>query len=100
MARARAARARLLTAVAAARPPARGDVIVVFDDPSPPPVAGGEGPVVVHAPDADAWIVARVQADSRPERITVATADRPLGDRARTAGATVVGPRTLLGRDP
>jgi predicted RNA-binding protein with PIN domain len=92
------ARGRLLTAVASAVAPSHGDVLVVFDDASPAPAHGGPGPMVVHAPDADEWIVARVRSDPTPARITVATADRPLGDRARTAGATILGPHALLGR--
>jgi predicted RNA-binding protein with PIN domain len=89
------ARERLLDAVRAAAVPDGAEVVVVFDDRSPAPEPG-PGPTVVHAPDADEWIVARVAEDPRPQRILVATADRSLGDRARARGARLIRPHALL----
>ncbi len=57
----------------------------------------GRGVRVVHAPGhGDETIAAWAAAEG--ERATVVTADRELASRARTAGATVVGPRWLLER--
>jgi predicted RNA-binding protein with PIN domain len=89
------ARARLMDALRDAPLPRGAEVLVVFDDRAPAPDRD-TGPEVVHAPDADEWIVARVAADPRPERILVATADRSLGDRARARGARLVRPHSLL----
>ena len=92
------ARSRLLDALDAAPLPEGAEVLVVFDDRTSSP-EGGPGPLIVHAPDADEWIVARVAGDERPERILVATADKALGDRARARGARLVRPHALLAGD-
>lgn len=94
--RGQAARARLIDALAGAPLPTSAELVVVFDDPRPPREGGPSTATVVHAPDADAWMLERIRSDEHPEEILIATADRPLGDRARHAGARVIGPRALL----
>src|SRR5579884_836744 len=49
-------------------------------------------------PGAARKLVEDLRAAAEGERATVVTADRELASRARTAGATVVGPRWLLER--
>lgn len=73
---------------------ARGDdVTVVFEHPTSPPI-GSPVVHVGHAPragtnSADDEIARLVEADSRPEEITVVTSDTALADRVRHAGAAV-----------
>ena len=69
------------------------DVTVVFERPPNPPI-NSSVVTVAHAPraaanSADDQIVRLVQADSRPEEITVATSDTTLSDRIREVGASV-----------
>ena len=72
---------------------------VVFDGPRPAPEAeAGAGPRVVFAPDADAWLLARVGEAEDPSRLQVVTADRRLAARARHRGANVVAPNAFLRR--
>lgn len=60
-----------------------------------------EGVRVVPAPGSGDDTVAELAAPRWPgENRVVVTADRELRDRARAAGASVVGPRWLLGRMP
>jgi predicted RNA-binding protein with PIN domain len=69
------------------------DVAVVFEKPPSPAI---ESPLVTvaHAPSAapdsaDDEIVRMVCCDAHPEEIRVATSDRALAERVRSAGATV-----------
>jgi predicted RNA-binding protein with PIN domain len=69
------------------------DVTVVFEHPLTPPVESS-AVTVAHAPraaanSADDEIVRLVQSDPNPAAIRVATSDRALAERVRTAGATV-----------
>jgi len=50
----------------------------------------------VFATSADEWLVARVKAAERPERLAVVTGDRRVAGRARHRGAQVVSPRVFL----
>ena len=53
----------------------------------------------VFAPSADEWIVAAVRARSADDaRVRVVTADRPLGNRARSRGAEVVSTEAFIAR--
>lgn len=76
------------------------EVVVVFDGPRPADTAPeGAGAQAVFAPDADAWLLARVRdGAAAAERIRVVTADRSLAERARRRGAEVVAPREFLAR--
>lgn len=93
-ARAPEARARLLEIVRAAFPGARA--IVVFDDRRPSPGAPDGGLEIVHAPDADEWIVAR--AGSGGDVALVVTSDRALTGRLAELGIATERPRAALGR--
>ena len=75
------------------------DVVVVFDDAGL--VAGESGAEleVVHAPDADEWIVAEVAGASDAGNVTVVTSDRELSRRVSELGATTERPRTALAGD-
>jgi predicted RNA-binding protein with PIN domain len=69
------------------------DVTVVFERPPSPPIESSVI-TVAHAPQpaansADDEIVRLVSADADPSKIRVATSDRTLSDRVRTAGASV-----------
>ncbi len=69
------------------------DVTVVFERPPNPPIESAVV-TVAHAPaaapnSADDEIVRMVIADPAPEQIRVATSDRDLADRVRSARATV-----------
>ena len=68
-------------------------VTVVFERPISPPIRSSAIDIG-HAPEAgansgDDEIVRRVQADAKPQEITVVTSDRALADRVRQAGASV-----------
>lgn len=68
-------------------------VTVVFERPPSPPIDSAIV-TVTHAPlpapdSADDEIVRIVAADPHPEQIRVATSDRSLAERVRTAHATV-----------
>ncbi len=74
-------------------PAEQADVTVVFERPPSPPIAS-EVVTIAHAPaaaadSADDEIVRMVHADAHPERIRVATSDRALAARVRSAGAEV-----------
>ena len=76
-------------------------VRVVFDGSGAnetPESGPAAGPEVVFAPSADDWILREVRRAEHPERLGVVTADRPLRDRCRHAGAVVVHPRDFLAR--
>jgi predicted RNA-binding protein with PIN domain len=67
------------------------EVTVVFEQPPSPPIESSVI-TVAHASEpapnsADDEIVRLVRADAHPERIRVATSDRVLSERIRTAGA-------------
>ena len=83
--------------VEALRAAALGEqVVVVLEGAARRGVAEGEadGVEVVHAPgEGDDTLAAR----STPG-VTLVTADRALAERARSTGAEVVGPRSLLDR--
>ncbi len=69
------------------------DVTVVFERPPTPPIES-RVIVVTHAPapapnSADDEIVSLVISDAHPEQIRVATSDRGLAERVRSAGAMV-----------
>lgn len=69
------------------------DVTVVFEHPLTPPIESSIV-TVAHAPratanSADDEIVRLVQSDDRPDEICVATSDRALSERVRSAGAEV-----------
>ena len=69
------------------------EVAVVFEQPPSPPIDSAQVEVA-HAPRAgrdaaDDEIVRRLEADRRPEQITVVTSDHRLAERARAAGASV-----------
>ena len=73
--------------------PDKVDVTVVFEQPPSPPIESAVV-TVAHAPapapnSADDEIVRMVRTDANPERIRVATSDRALSERVRSAGATV-----------
>jgi predicted RNA-binding protein with PIN domain len=68
---------------------------VVFDQrgSSPGATAPSEGPLrVLHAPDADAFIVARAAELALTHEVVVVSADRSLCDRARRHGARRLSP--------
>lgn len=61
------------------------------------PAGGRDGVELVHAPGpGDDTVVDLAATHAGP--VTVVTADRALGQRLRTIGAAVVGPRWLLDR--
>ena len=69
------------------------DVTVVFEQPPSTPIESATV-TVTHAPaaapnSADDEIVRMVCADAHPAQILVATSDRSLADRVRSAGAAV-----------
>jgi predicted RNA-binding protein with PIN domain len=69
------------------------DVTVVFERPPSPPIDSAVI-TVAHAPEAaansaDDEIVRLVRADANPGEIRVATSDRALSERVKTAGASV-----------
>jgi hypothetical protein len=68
-------------------------VTVVFERPPSPPIESAVV-TVAHAPSpapnsADDEIVRLIRSDAQPEEIVVATSDRGLSERVRTAHATV-----------
>jgi hypothetical protein len=70
------------------------DVTVVFERPPLPPI-DSTVITVAHAPSAapnsaDDEIVRLIDSDARPQDILVATSDRGLSDRVRSADATVI----------
>lgn len=77
---------------------AGAEVWVVFDggDPSGSRVGADDHPKIVFAPDADAWLAARVRGSHEPQRVSVVTNDRRLAGRLRGAGAEVVSPADFL----
>jgi hypothetical protein len=82
--------------VAEVRVAGLGPVVVVLEGAARPGVPEGEqdGVQVVHAPaDGDATLV-----DLCGPGVTLVSADRCLRERARAAGADVVGPSALLDR--
>ena len=92
-----ACRERLLEHSARFREPG-AELWVVFDgsDPSGGRTSADDHPKTVFAPDADAWLAARVRGSAHPQQITVVTADRRLAGRVRGAGAAVVSPGDFL----
>ena len=92
-----ACRERLLERSARFREPG-AEVWVIFDggDPSGGRSGADARPKTVFAPDADAWLTARVRGSPHPQQITVVTADRRLAGRVRGAGAVVVSPGDFL----
>ena len=75
------------------------EVTVVFERPPSPPIESADV-TVAHAPaaapnSADDEIVRMIRANAHPEQIWVATSDRGLAERARSAQATVVPAATL-----
>ena len=90
-------RERLLEHSARFREPGT-EVWVIFDggDPSGGRTSAEDHPKTVFAPDADAWLAARVRGSPHPQRITVVTADRRLAGRVLSAGAAVVSPGDFL----
>jgi len=60
-------------------------------------VSSKDGHIRVHyAPSADDWIVEQVRMLIGQRTITVVTADRPLRDRVRHVGGTLLSPRQFL----
>ncbi len=53
---------------------------------------------VVYAPSADDWIVAEVERLSPQHTVTVVTADRPLRERVRRVGGTILSPSAVFTR--
>jgi predicted RNA-binding protein with PIN domain len=51
---------------------------------------------IVYAPSADDWIVHEVERLVPQHAITVVTADRPLRERVRRVGGSLLSPRTLF----
>lgn len=51
---------------------------------------------IVYAPSADDWIVQEVERLTPQHSITVVTADRPLRDRVRRVGGSVLSPAAVL----
>src|SRR5262249_535080 len=47
---------------------------------------------IIYAPSADDWIVTEVERLSPQHTITVVTADRPLRERVRRGGGTILSP--------
>lgn len=71
----------------------QADVTVVFERPPNPPIESAVV-TVAHAAtaapnSADDEIVRMVCSDTHPDQIQVATSDRALSERVRSAGATV-----------
>jgi predicted RNA-binding protein with PIN domain len=69
------------------------EVAVVFERPPSPPIASSVV-TVAHAPvaapnSADDEIIRMIHSNAHPDQIRVATSDRGLADRARSAKATV-----------
>jgi rRNA-processing protein FCF1 len=64
------------------------------------PEGVADGVEVVHAPGEgdDTLVALAAAAATETEPVTLVTADRALRDRARQAGAEVVGPSWLLDR--
>jgi len=69
------------------------EIWVVFDGAKPSQDAGAGRVREVFAPDADAWLLRRVEAGA-----AVVTADRRLAERVRRRGARVVSPGDFLAR--
>ena len=69
---------------------------VVFDQrgsgPPAPPAPNQSSPRVLHAPDADACILAHAEALAVAREVIVVSADRSLCDRARRHGARRLSP--------
>ncbi len=70
------------------------DVTVVFEQPPVPPIES-DVVTVAHAPaaapnSADDEIVRLIGAQARPKQVVVATSDRTLAERVRSAGAGVI----------
>jgi len=77
------------------------EIWLVFDGPRPLEGDGApQGPHLVFAPSADAWLLARVRDADDPTQIAIVTADRRLAARARHHGARVVAPIEFLRRCP
>jgi hypothetical protein len=73
----------------------RHDVALVFDASSarsPCCSAAGLAATLLYAPSADDAIIELVRANTPARRVHVVTADRPLRDRTRTAGAELARP--------
>lgn len=51
---------------------------------------------IVYAPSADDWIVSEVEQLAPRYEVTVVTADRPLRDRVRRVGGSVLSPAAVL----
>lgn len=91
------ARGRLLEIVASTL--SAVEVVVVFDDPGPVPGGSEHAIEVVHAVDADEWILARIAEAGSPHRVTVITSDRDLSRRVEVLGAVTERPREALAAD-
>lgn len=74
------------------------ELVVVFDREGEGSAPGEPSPRVVHAPSADAWILAAVREAPEPARIAVVTADRELASGVRAGGASVVSPTAFAAR--
>jgi rRNA-processing protein FCF1 len=90
---------RIRAATAAGQIPA--PVVVVLEGQARPGVAPGvtDGVQVVHATGEGDDTLARL-AEEASEPVTMVTADRGLAERARRAGAAIVGPNWLYERLP
>ena len=79
----------------------RERLVVVFDGERPleDADAGCGSPAVVFAPDADAWILARVR-EASGAAVSVVTRDRKLAGRAAHRGARILDPSELLALCP
>jgi len=92
-----ACRERLLERSGQLREPGT-EVWVIFDggDPTGSRMTAEDHPKTIFAPDADAWLAARVREVPNPERVRVVTADRRLAGRVRGVGVSVVSPSDFL----
>lgn len=83
-------------------PPSHPTIWIVFDRrPStsviPADVTSSDSRIrTVYAPSADDWIVGEVERLAPRHEVTVVTADRPLRDRVRRVGGSVLSPSAVL----
>ena len=90
-----AQRAKLLERVETFSGPAE-ELWVVFDGKRPTEIPEDQRLRCVYAPSADEWIRVAVRDAIDVTEVVVVTGDRPVADRARHRGATIVSPRSFL----
>lgn len=97
-----AAQRRLVERVEQMRPLPYQEVWIVFDrrpttNDTPEDVTSTDPRIrVQYAPSADDWIAGEVERLAPHHAITVVTSDRPLRERVRRVGGTVLSPRRFV----